>query len=195
MNNSRKIKFFSIILISGMVAMTSFGQDNNAAIQNVVISVPQVALIDLEANGGTNIQLSPLAPQEAGLAVDFSKQTNTGIWVNYSSIVNSRTQPARNITAQITSGAVPQGMVLSVVAGKDAGMGEGAMGIAAAQINLNNQAQNIITGVGSAYTGNGVANGHQLSYALTLENSNDAYAKLDFNQSTTLAITYTMTDQ
>lgn len=195
MNNSRKIKFFSIILIAGMVAMNAFGQDNNTAIQNVVISVPEVALIDLEANGGTNIQLSPEAPLEAGLPVDFSNQTNNGIWINYSSIVNSRTEPARNITAQITSGTLPQGMVLSVVAAKDAGMGEGNMGTAEAQINLNNRAQNIITGVGSAYTGNGVAKGHQLTYALNLDNANTAYANLDADQSTSLAITYTMTDQ
>lgn len=195
MNISRKIKFIAIILITGMVAMNSFGQDDNTAIQNVVVSVPEVALLDLESASGTTLQLSPEAPQEAGMAVDFSNQTKAGIWINYSSIVNSRTEPGRNITVQITSGSVPQGMTLSVVAGQDAGMGDGQMGKAAGNINLTNKSQNIITGVGSAYTGNGVAKGHQLTYSLSLENAKGAYASLDFDQSNSVAITYTLTDQ
>lgn len=195
MNISRKIKFITTILITGMVSMSSFGQDDNTAIQNVMISVPEVALLDLESASGTTIQLSPEAPQEAGMAVDFSDQTNTGIWINYSSIVNSRTEPGRNITVQITSGSVPQGMVLNVAAGQDAGLGDGRMGKSTGSIQLTNKAQNIITGVGSAYTGNGVAKGHQLTYALSLDNVKGAYASLDFNQSNTVAITYTLTDQ
>lgn len=193
MNFSTKIQL--IIIITATSVLSTYGQDNNTAVQNVVISVPEVALLDLESNSGTTIDLSPEVPQEAGMAVDFSQQTNSSIWMNYSSIISSKNDPTRNITVQITSGSVPQGMVLSVEAGSDAGMGEGRMGESTSVITLNNKAQNIITGVGSAYTGNGVSKGHQLSYRLSLDTSAGSYANLDYDSASTIAITYTFTDQ
>ena len=192
MKISKKILFFIIWTLS---SATIIAQDNNTATQQVVINVPEVALIDLESNTGTTIQVNPETPNEAGMAVDFSDATNSSIWINYSSIVNSKFDPARNITAQITSGSVPAGLALSLVASHDAGRGDGTMGTPTSKINLNQSAQNIITGVGSAYTGNGVRKGHKLTYSLELDNQSGSYAKLDADQSNTLTITYTLTDQ
>ena len=194
MNNSRKISIITSLLIA-VVVMRTFGQDKGTAVQQVVVSVPEVALMDLESATGTTVAFSPERPQEAGQAIDFSNQVNSSIWINYSSIVSSRTEPGRNITAQITSGTLPQGVVLSVVASQDAGLGDGAMGKATTAVNLTDQAQDIIRGVGSAYTGNGVSKGHQLTYALSLSEATGSYASLDFNESGTVSITYTMTDQ
>ncbi|NND06000.1 MAG: hypothetical protein HKN87_06455 [Saprospiraceae bacterium] len=193
MQNSRKISIITSLLLAMVV--TCFGQDKSTAVQQVVISVPEVALIDLESATGTTIEFSPEVSSEAGEAIDFSNQRHSGIWINYSSIVSSRTEPGRNITAQITSGRLPQGVELSVVASQDAGQGEGAMGKATTAINLTNQSQDIIRGVGSAYTGNGVSKGHELTYALSLSESAGSYASLDFNESGSVSITYTMTDQ
>ena len=134
-------------------------------------------------------------PREAGMAVDFSNQTNNDLWINYSSITNKRTEPSRNITVQITSGTVPAGMVLEVTAGKDAGKGDGQVGTPTGTISLNHTAQSIINGVGSAYTGHGVSNGHQLSYRLALSNDKGSYGQLDLDQSGSVAIMYTLTDQ
>ncbi|MCB0669706.1 MAG: hypothetical protein KDC80_27965, partial [Saprospiraceae bacterium] len=131
----------------------------------------------------------------AGNALDFFEEQNSDLWINYSSIVGSKTEPSRDITAQITSGNVPEGLVLSVQASKDAGMGDGEMGRAKEMIRLDDHVQEIITGVGSAYTGNGPSRGHQLTYVLSLDKKEGSYAKIDFDQSNTLAITYTLTDQ
>jgi hypothetical protein len=173
----------------------SFAQDDNDDIHNLIIKLPEVALLDLEAAGGTSITLAPKAPNEAGQALDFSGETNSDIWINYSSIIGSKTEPSRNITVQITSGAVPAGLVLSVAASKDAGLGDGTMGSPTSLIMLDKSAQDIITGVGSSYTGNGVSKGHQITYSLALDNQRGSYAQLDFDQSNTLGITYTLTDQ
>lgn len=192
MKISSKILFFIILTLS---SASIIAQDNSSATQQVVITVPEVALVDLESTSGSTIQVNPDTPNEAGMAADFSKATNSSIWINYSSIVNSKFDPARNITAQITSGFVPAGIVLSLVASKDAGRGEGNMGTPTAKINLNGSAQNIITGVGSAYTGNGAQKGHKLTYSLEMDSQKGSYAKLDADQSNTLTITYTLTDQ
>jgi len=169
------------------------GMDSNSQTQNVVIAMPEVALLDLEATAGTVINLNPTTPTEAGLAVAFPAIDNS-IWMNYSSIVGSTTEPSRNVTVQITSGTVPSGTILEVLASADAGSGDGTMGAPAEAVTLSNNSQNIITGIGSAYTGDGVSKGHNLSYTLDLASAAGSYALLDFDDSSTLEITYTLSD-
>lgn len=185
------LALFTMVVFSSQVQ----AQDDHDDVHNLTVDIPEVALLDLETEGDKSIYLGPKAPGEAGNALDFSKEQNTDLWINYSSVVGSKTEPSRDITAQITSGEVPEGLVLSVQAGKDAGMGDGKMGSAKDMIRLDDNAQEIITGVGSAYTGNGPTRGHQLTYVLSSDKKEGSYAKLDFDQSSTLAITYTLTDQ
>ena len=73
MNNSRKISIITSLLIA-VVVMRTFGQDNGTAVQQVVVSVPEVALMDLESATGTTVAFSPERPQEAGQAIDFSNK-------------------------------------------------------------------------------------------------------------------------
>jgi len=82
------------------------------------------------------------------------------------------------------------------LAAKDAGQGDGTMGKAnnTAIVLSTSSAQNIIDGVGSAYTGNGANKGHNLTYSLTQKAASGSYADLDFNQSQTVSITYTLSD-
>ncbi len=176
-----------------VVSFNTYAQDDNTEAHNVVIGIPEVAILDLESAAGTTITLGPTAPTEAGLAVAFPSQNNS-IWLNYSSIVGSTTEPSRNVTVQITSGTVPSGTTLEVVASADAGSGDGAVGAPAAAVTLSNAAQNIITGIGSAYTGDGVSKGHNLAYTLDLASGAGSYALLDFDDSNTLEITYTLSD-
>lgn len=185
----------ALFLIASIPATHLLAQDDKDDMHNVIITLPEVALLDLESSSGTTVKLSPKAPNEAGQALDFSGQSNSDIWINYSSIVGHKKKPSRDIEVQITSGEVPAGLVLTVVAGNDAGMGDGKMGKPEGPVTLNKNAQKIIGGVGSSYTGNGVSKGHQLTYTLALDEQNGSYAKLDFDESNTLAITYTLTDQ
>ena len=190
-----RIAKFYFIALTILTTLNINAQDNNQAFQNVTINIPEVALLDLEATNSTTINLSPEGPTEAGEALDFSNSTNSDIWINYSSIVGSKTESSRDVTVSITSGSVPQGMTLKVKAGEDAGFGDGKMGTSTSTITLNSNAQKVIQGVGSAYTGNGPSKGHQLTYELSLDNEKGSYAALDFDQSNTIAVTYTLTDQ
>lgn len=184
---------FLFTLLVGVISFSVNAQDSNQDAHNVVIGIPEVALLDLEAVNGTSITLGPTAPVEAGNAVDFNSVDNS-IWINYSSIIGSTTEPSRNVAVQITSGTVPAGTELSVLAASDAGNGDGTMGSPTPTVVLTSTAQNIITGIGSAYTGNGVNKGHNLSYALNLSSAAGSYAQLDFDNSDTVVITYTLSD-
>lgn len=189
-------KFFVLFSLVLTLANTQgLCQDDNDDVHNLTVTLPEVALLDLEATGSKDITLGPDAPSEAGEALDFSNESNSELWINYSSIVGSKSEPNRDISVQITSGSVPAAMILSIVAAKDAGAGDGTMGTPSSSLVLDNKAQNIISGVGSAYTGNGPTKGHRLTYTLALDSNKGAYAKLDFDHANTLAITYTLTDQ
>ena len=172
----------TVIVLAMMLSLgvvEGYSQDDHDDVHNLTIAIPEVALLDLESTGSKDITLGPDAPTEAGLALDFSNESNSDLWINYSSIVGKKSDPQRDISVQITAGQVPAGM----------------MGTPGNTLELGNKPQDIISGVGSAYTGNGPARGHQLTYSLALDSKKGVYGNIDFDEANTLAITYTLTDQ
>ena len=184
-------KLFAIAALGVVFAFNANAQDDADDSHTVAISIPEVAILDLE--GSTAVQLIVEAPTEAGEAVDFTNATNQDVWLNYSSIVGS-SETSRNVTAKISNNSVPSGMLLKVTAGSDAGNGDGTMGITSGQVTLTSADQNVITGIGSAYTGDGATNGHNLKYVLELDPTAGSYAQIDFDDDVTLTITYTISN-
>ncbi len=193
--NLKKLFFAAVIVLS---ANASFAQDSNFDSHTVSINIDEVALLDLEATAGTAIILRGTAPTEAGEAVIFgTNATNATIWINYSSIVGSASDPARNVTVKITDGFVPTGLKLTVLAAADAGNGAGNVGLATSTATILDDVteQEIISGVGSAYTGDGANSGHKLTYQLDYEtDAATDYGSLDFDKTDVLTITYTLSD-
>ena len=189
-----KIQKLVFAALLGLVATTGmFAQDTEKDSHSLTIGVPEVALLDIETVASKAISLKATAPSEAGEKVTFN-QTNNDLWLNYSSIVGNKS--SRYVSVQITEGNVPSGIDLTVIADKYEGDGEGSMGeVSSESILLNgNEAQSIIKGIGSAYTGNGAKKGHNLTYKIAQNNDEDAYSRLNFEESTTLTITYTLSD-
>lgn len=189
-------QFCKPMLVAAMAAFSLgvYAQDGKTDAHDIVISIPEVALVDIEASSGTSINLGPAAPTEAGDPVDFSTQINSDLWLNYSSIKSTANDPTRDITVSITNGTLPSGMTLTVTAGADASNGDGTMGSSTGTITLSTSAQNVVTGIGSAYTGDGVNNGHNLVYTLALAAAMGSYATLDADDGPTIEVTYTITD-
>jgi hypothetical protein len=168
-------------------------QTSNTKSHDISISIPEVALLDLESPASSaSIGLNPLAPNEAGNSLDFANVSNNEIWLNYSSVIGS-THPSRKVSAFV-EGAIPNGVSLYVSASAYSGNGNGKNGTPAGKVSLSNKMQDIITNIGSCYTGNGPNNGHRLTYTLELENSYNSYASLNFDQSSTISVTYILSD-
>ena len=186
----QKLLFAALVLIA---SSNAFAQDSEKDAHSLTIGIPEVALLDIETTASKAISLKASAPTEAGEKVEFN-QSNSDLWLNYSSIVGENS--SRAVTVQITEGDVPNGVDLTVVANQYEGDGEGSMGKASEEpILLNSkEATNIIKGIGSAQTGNGAKKGHNLTYKIAQSDDKDAYANLNFEQSTTLTITYTLSD-
>jgi hypothetical protein len=191
--NLKNLLFASVIVLS---ANASFAQDDTfEASHTVAINIQEVALLDLEvASGTTAITLEGTAPTEAGLPMTFENANNSDIWINYSSILGKKT--SRSVTVSITDGDVPAGLNLTVLAAGDAGKGAGTMGTAkSSAIILSKTAADIITGVGSAYTGDKSGSGHKLTYQLAYAtDAKTDYKSLDLDNSDILTITYTLSE-
>lgn len=183
----------SAFLFTGITMATPVvDSDNKTTSHSVKIEIPTVALIDIEGTDGEagTINLTPnVEGLEAGAAVDFSTATDNSLWLNYTSIVTSN--KTRNITVALNDeNNLPKGVSLVVTAGSITS-GKGKKGTASEKVTLAKNAQNLVTGIGSCYTESGHGKGHQLTYALEMDN--DKYADLMAN-SYTVEITYTITD-
>ncbi len=185
-------RFLTVLALVAFFVAPSFAQDDNIDAHDLKVVIPEVALLDIEPSTAL-ITLTPAAPTEAGLPIDFTSSTNNSLWLNYSSIIGSTTEPTRKVTVAVT-GELPTGANLKVLAGSYTGSGAGTTGAPTAIVTLAAVATgyDIITGIGSCYTGNGANNGHNLTYSLT-ENTG-SYGSLDFDEDYTVTVTYTLSD-
>lgn len=168
-------------------------QDTNTDNHTITISVPEVALVDIEPAATKNITLGFTAPTEAGNPVVANAANNT-LWLNYSSI-KSVADPTRNVSVRLN--ALIPGIDIRVTAAAATGAGGGTLGVPAAQLTLSAADQTLISGIGSAYTGNGANNGHNLTYSLAPGSGPGgvaAYADLQATATTVATVTYTISD-
>lgn len=186
-------KIYLTLITIIIASITVLAQDIQADNHQVSFSIPATSLLDIEGPGGNNsIFFSPDAITEAGIAFDFNL-SNSSLWLNYTNI-KSTADGTRRITIGMTND-LPTGMTLNVSAGLDAGNGNGTKGTPiSSPITLANGATStIITGIGSAYTGDGVNNGHQLTYNLVFNDDDFQTLTADLNK--TVTITYTIADE
>lgn len=180
-------------LFAAAISGNLSAQDTNTDNHTVTISIPEVALVDIEPAATKNITLGFTAPSEAGNPIVPSAANNT-LWLNYS-IIKTDTKPSRNVSVKLN--AIIPGVDVNVTAAAATGAGGGALGTSAGLLTLSAADQTIISGIGSAYTGNGANNGHNLTYALAAGSGPGGvanYADLVAKPSTVATVTYTITD-
>ena len=165
-------------------------QDTNTDSHTVSITVPEVAIVDIEPTANKNITLGFTAPEEAGLPIVANGSNNT-LWLNYSSI-KSVADATRNVSVKLNI-PVP-GVDINVTAAAATGAGGGLLGTPSAQLTLSATDQTIISGIGSAYTGDGANNGHNLTYALAAGGNIANYADLQATTTAAATVIYTISD-
>lgn len=157
---------------------------------NMGIDVPEVALLALQTENSFEVSLNATLPNTAGQKIQMNKEKQSGVWINYSSIV--RANQKRKVTATVV-GEIPEGMILEVLASECRGKGKGKLGEPLSWVALKNGSVDVISNIGSCYTGSGVQNGHSLTYKIELDEDADQYAELTQSE-TSLQILYTLTD-
>ncbi len=182
------LKLLKVIILV-LTGFPVLGQQQAEGRNAVNVTLPPIALIDIEPAGQT-IELAFDSPLQAGYPiVAGAASMNNELWLNYTSAITAN-GPSRNVSAQIDAGNLPSGIRLKLVTGSYSGAGEGATGIPSGEISLSTVPQSCISGIRGAFTGDGVGNGHQLTYLLEIEE----YGQLFAVPSADLVITYTITD-
>ncbi|MDP3353595.1 MAG: hypothetical protein Q8S44_07635 [Flavobacteriaceae bacterium] len=185
----KSIQFFLLF-----ISLYTHAQNSNSNSHSLTIQIPEVALLNIYNSSNNSITLNSNSVSEAGKPLIIN-DFDDSIWLNYSSIIGSQTKPSRSISLQITDGSVPEGLQLTVKIKNDAGKGAGKMGVPTISTQIvKNIPVKIIEQIGSSYTGVGPHNGHNLHYTLTQTNIPESYALLNYDQSQSIAITYTLSD-
>jgi hypothetical protein len=172
---------YALIIALCLCQWVAFCQTNTST--NVGVSLPSIALLDIENSG--NIILTLTAPSEAGSPL-INNSSNNSSWLNFTSALG--VGASRNISVQLTSG---NGSGYEIVLQPQAysGGGAGQLGSRIRSVNLSSMPQKVIDNIGGAYTGNGLGSGYNLKYSLAITN----YGNLR-KENTTFIITYTLTD-
>lgn len=167
----------------GLVTTNTMAQDTSEAGEAVTYSLPAMKILDVEGVAPT---LTFAAPTEAGTAiVDVTSNTS---WINYTSIIATGT--TNKVSVVLSGTAVPAGTTLKVVAAAHAGTGNGTYGTPTAVVTLSAIAQDLITTIGSCFTGTGNTNGHQLTYTWSVNPA--AYATVVAAAAADITATYTI---
>ncbi|MGR3812147.1 hypothetical protein [Jiulongibacter sp. NS-SX5] len=166
-------------------------QDTNSDNHQITVVVPNIALLDIEpgtaATRNFTSTFSQPIPLEAGEKISDADD-NDDLWINYSSILPTAVTSRR---VDVKASALPEGVTIKVKASAAAAGGAGTKGSSAGEVTLSTTDQEVISGIGSAYTGTGVNNGHQLTYSFEALDTDyeDLRAK-----NTTVTVTYTLVD-
>jgi hypothetical protein len=156
----RKLVLLAVLLLA---AAAAFAQTTDSHLINFTLT--ESALIDLDSAADMDFSLSLSAlPADAGLAPTGGPYTDTRyLWYT---VLSNDTNPL--IQANLDS-ALPAGLTLQLVATVGAG-GAGTKGTGQTIAAASNVAQSLVTGIGSCYTGRGVADGAEVDYTLTMSN-------------------------
>lgn len=182
----------ALILVFGVsLSFNAFGDNNKKeAKHNLEVKIGTHALVALSSN--TSITLEPAAPTTAGegLNFDVASASDNSIYLQYSSI---KRNSDNSISVSMTGDQLPTGVSIEVEA-ENAQNGKGQIGSSNnRKLTLANGPQDLITGIGSCYTGTGSTNGHKLKYTLKMS-SNANYQSLVAKDYTSV-VTYTITEK
>lgn len=165
--------------------VNAFAQSSPTTTHTVNVKVPEVAMISVvEGSGGSNSVSLQFANLNA--AGDwFSAVTSTeSIYLRLSSL-----KPNADRKVQV-SADVPDGLTLKVTAGQNTG-GKGTTGTGISNVVIGVDPSDLITGIGSGYTGNTSSNGFPLTYHLSVDEDNVADLA---SGNTAVTVTYTITE-
>ncbi len=153
------------------------------------VNIPEVALLDIEPDGNTDISLEVAPPGQAGEAPVLTNSSNNSLWLNYT---NSRLEngPFRKVNVQL-HGSLSPGIIIRLKASPGSGLcGNGMFGIPNDEIVLSNTPQTLISGIGGAFTGDGAGCGHRLNFSFSISESE----LLQYTQNNIVQLTYTLAD-
>lgn len=178
------MKYLIFLLLLGILVYPVIGFSQTTVSGNANISLPAVALIDIEPSG--NIALLYKLPTDAGLPI-VAPVANSSKWLNYTSAITLGGS-SRIISASLNH-TIP-GVDIKIAASNAALTGGGVLGVPTGEVVLSTTPKIIVNGIRGAFTGSGSNRGHQLKFSLTTNN----YSNLSATNNTVIIISYTISE-
>lgn len=171
-------------LLIAMLVFSGYYIGNAQTGRTIRLIIPEISILDIEPSGSNDISLNFTIPTEAGEGITTSP--NNSNWLNYTSCV-ALGGTSRTISVQ--SDRVLPGIDLKLQASNAFG-GGGTLGSSNGQQTISTTQTTIITGIGGSYTGDGVGNGHQLTFQLEVSD----YSLVKEVTNDIITITYTISN-
>lgn len=177
------IALFSLVTVNSLMAQ---GGDTKTATHTISVDIPAVSLVDIEGETNGSIAMAFIAPIEAGDALT-APNANSQLWLNYSFIPSKVDSKA---TISVMASGLVEGIKINVQAAAASGEGKGTLGtVGTTPITLGATDVELINTIGASFTGNGVDNGHNLTYTLSYDE--DKYAQI-IATALPVVVTYTI---
>lgn len=178
-----KVVLLSLFVFAGFLVEAQSLTDQH----KVTITIPSVAILDLEAATSKDISAAFTAPTEPGLPL-VAPSDVASVWLNYTSVILP-SNATRTVSVNISTGTLA-GLILKVSAGAaSTTLGKGTLGTGVSNVTLSTSLAEIVTGIGSAYTSDGVGGGHLLTYNVSMNEATVANLRQGSHEVT---VTYTM---
>lgn len=158
------------MMIIGFVVFLSnlaLAQESNVTKLPISLAIPAKALLSLQ---GTDQKLN-FSFIKDGQKQIISPKSSGKVWLNYSSVVEPGS--TNTICVSLGSNNLPAEVSIKLTVAKDVGAGSGQVGEPSAPIILSEFPQQIISNIGSCYTGKGENAGHLLTYSWELSEEYD----------------------
>lgn len=177
----------TLLVLMITFAGTFFGSEVMAqtATNDLSLGMPEVLLVK---SNSALINLT-LSPQEAGLAVEPSKSDSTARVLISSVVAGVQT---RNLSASVTTGTVPAGTYLKLVARAPNASFVGTAGTLGAEIELGAVAQTVVSGIGTCYSGTAGDDGYRLKYTFGIPAATGSYSAIRASVGTSVTVTLTL---
>jgi len=196
----KTIKFLTALtLVTGIGSIQAQDfNDTNQDSHTITITVPEVALLDIvgadgeEASADIGFDLDANAAYnitEAGEGFDFSSAVNSSLWVNYTSVMPNAGVASRKITVGIDNQTnVPGGLKITLTTPQlNADNGDEGNLIGSFSQDWTDTSgpvfgvdpADVVTGIGSVYTGEGAGKGLNLRYQLSEDGTANSFQDLE----------------
>lgn len=188
MISNKKLLVISIALFSTVLLFNTIGQTTNTSSNTLSLGLSEVSMIQGSAS---SVNLT-LTPQSAGLAVKPSVSDSTAR-VLVSSVISGTNTRTMSV---VFTGNLPVGTFLKVQAKDPNGSFVGGKGTMAGEVSYTTNggaAQDIITGIGTCYSGTGSDDGYKLLYTFGISATTENYGDIRAVGGQTVTATFTLT--
>jgi hypothetical protein len=182
-----KTSFLPIFLGLPMaLSLSAWGQTNaNHDVDFTIDEAAMIRLVDGSAGPATVMNFHVQAPAIPGQG--FPSVASQNSYLQFTSVKGASPDNVRQVDVDLIGGALPSGIQLTISPNLN---GTGVLGVAAPiTLSATNGSGTLISGIQSAYTGDGAGEGVILNYALNFATQN-----LDAASSGLITLRYTISN-